>query len=176
MSQGTNSSIVKNIIVGVLTVVIFALMIYTYLGGGAYHGGEHGKVIEDMGQSNVEKISETDMKEKDDREKEQDKLTALRDKAGNIGAFKVSQAYKSKCASCHGVNGTGEQNGKKLMGPKLFGQDSEKIYKDLIDFKAGRKENLIMKGLLIKLDEEDLRKFADEIGEFPAREKAMSDQ
>jgi len=39
--------------------------------------------------------------------------------------------------------------------------------------KAGRKENMIMKGLLIKLTEEDLRRLADEIGEFPARAEAQ---
>jgi cytochrome c553 len=66
------------------------------------------------------------------------------------------------------------QNGKKLMGPKLFGQSAEKLYKDLVDFKSGRKENMIMKGLLIKLSEEDLKTLADEIGEFPARAEAQS--
>jgi cytochrome c553 len=60
-----------------------------------------------------------------------------------------------------------------MMGPKLFGQSAEKLYKDLIDFKAGRKENIIMKGLLIKLSEEDLQMFADEIGEFPAKAEAI---
>ena len=108
--------------------------------------------------------------------KESDKLKALKEKAGNAGAFKVSQQYKSKCASCHGVNGSGFQNGKKMMGPKLFGQTADVIYKDLLDFKTGRKENLVMKGLLIHLNKEDLREFADEIGEFPARAKAMEDK
>ncbi len=158
----------KHIIVGFLTVIIFGLMVLTYMGGGAYHGGEQGKVIEDFGDK-ISNSSSTKIEEKDDRAKEEDKLSALREKAGNIGAFEVSQAYKSKCSSCHGVNGSGMQNGKALMGPKLFGQSSEKIYQNLIDFKAGRKENMIMKGLLIKLSEEDLRTFADEIGEFPAR-------
>jgi cytochrome c553 len=113
--------------------------------------------------------------DKDDRQKENDKLNALRDKAGNAGAFKVSQEYKSKCASCHGANGSGFQNGKKMMGPKLFGQSSEEIYKSLIDFKSGRKENVVMKGLLIPLNEEDLKRFADEIGEFTARAKAAAE-
>ena len=111
--------------------------------------------------------------EKSDREKEDDKLNALRDKAGNAGAFKVSQKYKSKCSSCHGVNGSGSQNGKAMMGPKLFGQTEATIYKDLVDFKAGRKENIIMKGLLMSLSEDDLRVFAKEIGEFPARAEAF---
>jgi len=162
----------KNIIVGILTLIIVALMGYTYSQGGAYHGGEAGHVIADMG--NIKQNTSAPIAEKDDRAKEMDKLKALREKAGNAGAFEVSQAYKSKCSSCHGVNGSGEQNGKKLMGPKLFGQSADEIYQKLIDFKSGRKENMIMKGLLIHLSEEDLRTFADEIGEFPARAAAQN--
>ena len=165
----------KNIIVGVLTLVVVGLMVMTFMGGGAYQGGEHAKVIEDFGDRMTQNAVVAAPEDKSDREKEDDALSALRDKAGNVGAFQVSQAYKSKCASCHGVNGSGEQNGKKLMGPKLFGQDSEKLYTDLIDFKAGRKENMIMKGLLMNLSKEDLRVFADEIGEFPARAKALEE-
>lgn len=161
----------KNSIVALFTIGIIALMVKTYMEGGAYHGGEHGKVIGNIGTEATG--SSTQPKEKDDRTKEQEKLQALRDKAGNAGAFEVSQAYKSKCSSCHGVNGSGMQNGKKLMGPKLFGQSADKIYQDLVDFKSGRKENMIMKGLLIKLGEEELRVFADEIGEFPARAEAL---
>ncbi|NEW61449.1 hypothetical protein GSY74_09160, partial [Sulfurovum sp. bin170] len=43
----------KNIIVGILTLVIVALMALTFMGGGAYHGGNHGKVIADMGSGSV---------------------------------------------------------------------------------------------------------------------------
>ena len=165
----------KNIIVAVLTLGIVGLMVMTFMAGGAYQGGEHAKVIEDFGDGSRQAAVVAAPEEKSDREKEDQALSALRDKAGNVGAFQVSQAYKSKCASCHGVNGSGEQNGKKLMGPKLFGQDAEKLYTDLVDFKAGRKENMIMKGLLMNLSEEDLRAFADEIGEFPARAKALEE-
>jgi len=157
----------KNIVVGILTLMIIGLMALTFMGGRAYHGGDHGKVIADMGD--VTANATVKIEEKSDRDKEDDKLNALREKAGNVGAFEVSQAYKSKCSSCHGVNGSGMQNGKKLMGAKLFGQSAEVIYKDLLDFKSGRKENMIMKGLLIKLSKEDLKMFADEIGAFPAK-------
>ena len=158
----------KNIIVGILTLVIVGLMVLTFMHGGAYHGGEHGRVIKDF-DNKISNAGVTKADEKSDRKKEDDKLNALREKAGNAGAFEVSQAYKSKCSSCHGVNGSGMQNGKKLMGPKLFGQSADAIFQKLSDFKSGRKENMIMKGLLIKLSEEDLRTFADEIGAFPAR-------
>jgi len=160
----------KNGIVGILTLFILGVAGWVASNGGAYNGGEHGKVIADMGT----KIStaKVQVEEKDDRKKEDDKLNALRDKAGSASAFKVSNEYKRKCASCHGVNGSGFQNGKKMMGPKLFGQSADTLYKDLLDFKSGRKENVVMKGLLIPLQKEDLRRFADEIGDFPARAEA----
>ena len=63
-----------------------------------------------------------------------------------------------------------------MMGPKLFGQSEATIYKDLVDFKAGRKENIIMKGLLMSLDEPDFKELAKEIGEFPARAKALKNK
>ena len=164
----------KNILVGLSTLVVLALMLMTFMRGGAYQGGEHAKVIEDFGDKGMTANTMVSTpEEKSDREKENEELSALRDKAGNIGKFKVSQAYRSKCASCHGVDGSGEQNGKKLMGPKLFGQDADTIYTKLDDFKAGRKENMIMKGLLINLSKEELKEFADEIGEFPVRAKAL---
>jgi len=162
----------KNIIVGFFTIIIVGLMAWTASNGGAYNGGIHSKVIADIGDGRVA-ATVAQPKEKSDREKENEALSALRDKAGNAGSFKVSKEYKSKCSSCHGVNASGFQNGKKMMGPKLFGQDADKLYKKLTDFKAGRKENMIMKGLLIKLNKEDLRRLADEIGEFPARAEAL---
>ena len=165
----------KNIVVGILTLIIFGLMGWTYMNGGAYNGGEHGKVIADLGNRTAAKTVAM-VEEKSDREKEAEELSALREKAGNIGGFKVSDAYKSKCASCHGVDGSGMQYGKKLMGPKLFGQSAEVLYKKLDDFKSGRKENMVMKGLLLHMSKDDLRKFADEIGEFPARAEALKDK
>ncbi len=162
----------KNIIVGFFTLLTLGLMAWTASQGGAYHGGQHNKVIKDFGDTMTNAASTT-IDEKSDREKEDEALSALRDKAGNAGAFPVSQEYKSKCSSCHGVNGSGFQNGKKMMGPKLIGQSAEKLYTDLVDFKAGRKENMIMKGLLLKLTEEDLKRLSDEIGEFPARAEAQ---
>jgi len=163
----------KNAIVGVLVVFILGVAAWVASNGGAYNGGEHGKVIADIGNKTNAKSAA--IQEKDDREKENDALNALRDKAGSASAFEVSQAFKSKCASCHGVNGSGFQNGKPMMGPKLFGQTSEEIFKKLVEFKSGRKENVVMKGLLMHLEEEDLQRFSDEIGEFPARAAAAKE-
>ncbi len=171
----------KNIIVGTLSVIVFALMAWTASKGGAYHGGSHSKVIEDFGtnssntnitpsttqqSASASKQASAAPQEKSDREKEQEQLSALKDKAGNVGQINVSVDYKSKCAACHGVDGSGMQEGRKLMGPKLIGQSADKVYQDLIDFKAGKKENVIMAGLLVNTSEEELRKYADEIATF----------
>ncbi len=161
----------KNIIAGIATLVVLSLAFFTLSKGGAYHGGEHGKVIKDF--ENTKKSSQQKVVKKDTG---MDELSALRDKAGNAGAFKVSQKYKSKCASCHGVNGSGFQNGRAMMGPKLFGQSQEQILKSLIDFQDGRKENIVMRGLLLSLDRASLEEFAKEIGEFPARAEALNNK
>ena len=163
----------KNIIAIVSTVFIIGLMVYTFSNGRAFQGGEAGNIIEDMKYIDTPKTVET-VETKEQKNEDEEKLKALRDKAGNSGTFEVSNAYKSKCASCHGVDGSGEQNGKKLMGPKLIGQEEAVLYKDLVDFKAGRKENLIMKGLLIHLEDEDLKNFAKEIAGFKAKQEALN--
>lgn len=161
----------KNIIAIISTIIVVGLMAYTFSNGRAFQGGEAGHIIEDMKYMDVNKANASTPKEKDI---ETDKLQALRDKAGNTASFEVSNAYKSKCSSCHGADGSGMQNGKKLMGPKLIGQSEETLYKDLVDFKAGRKENLIMKGLLINLEDEDLKQFALEISQFQERKDALT--
>lgn len=175
----------KNIIVGTLTVVVFALMAWTASKGGAYHGGSHSKVIEDFG-TNTQAVTQNTTQsvsipkqpaapqEKSDREKEQEQLGALKDKAGNVGQINVSIDYKSKCSACHGVDGSGMQEGRKLMGPKLVGQSADKIYQDLIDFKSNKKANVIMAGLLVNTSEEELRKYADEIATFNDPSKASN--
>jgi cytochrome c553 len=161
----------RNIVMGFSTVVVLALMGYTASEGGAYHGGEHGKVIEDIGNKVAGNNAAIQPKEKDDREKESDALNALKEKAGSAAGFKVSNKYKSKCSSCHGMNGSGYQYGKKLMGPKLIGKSELVILKNLVDFKAGRKENIVMKGLLMSLNKSDLEELAKEIGDFERRSK-----
>ena len=163
----------KNIKAGICTLITFGIMGLVYSTGGAYNGGEAGKIIKDIGNRTATTNKNNAPKEKSDREKENEALNALREKAGNIGSFKVSDEYKSKCSSCHGVDGSGMQYGKKLMGPKLFGQSEKTLYKKLDDFKSGRKENMIMKGLLMHLSQDDLKRFAKEIGEFPARKAAL---
>ena len=153
----------KNIIVGLSTLIVIALMGYVASNGTAWQGGEAGKIIEDINSFEAKKQQVQPMQ--DTTKEDDDKLKALKDKAGNVAEFKVSQNYRSKCASCHGVDGRG------ILGPNLFGQSSEEIYTALLDYKAGRKENAIMKGLLIKIDEKELKELSDEIGSFKSQVK-----
>jgi cytochrome c553 len=110
----------------------------------------------------VETMSKAEMEEVQAKKKKEldDKLRALKNKAGNVSAFKVSPLYKQKCSSCHGVNGEG------VIGPKLIGLSTEKVYKDLTDFKSGTRKNYVMYGLLSKMDETQLKELSDEIGSF----------
>lgn len=160
----------KNIVVVTLTLVVFALMAFTASKGRAYHGGELGKVIEDIAKSAPAKSIEP--QHVDQSKEDEEKLNSLQNQAGNIGEVKVSQSYKSKCSACHGADGSGMQNGRKLMGPKLYGQSSDKLYKDLTDFKDGRKENVIMKGLLINISEAELKELANEIAAFSSQKNS----
>jgi len=145
----------KHIVVAIFTIFILFLMGYTFNEGRAYHGGEAGKIVEDIESFENKKNSFAQPVEE-----ERDGLKALRDKAGNVGAFKVSKLYKSRCASCHGVNGDG------IIGPKLYGKTSKEVYTKLLDYKSGRQENPVMRGILISIEEEQLKLLADEIGQF----------
>jgi hypothetical protein len=146
----------KKVIALISTAIVLGLMVLTFFKGPAYQGGKAGHIIEDL-KALEQKAKIEPIKEKDVGA---EKLKALRDKAGNTSSFEVSDA-------------SGTQNGKKLMGPGLIGQSEDKLLKDLVDFKAGRKENFIMKGLLMNLSEEDLKSFAKEISQFEARKNAL---
>ncbi len=166
----------KNILVISLTLLVVALAVMTAMRGRAYQGGQHGKIIENIAvqkpTGQMQEIAQPQVQSlAAQKEDEKDELKSIKDKAGSNSELKVSTAYKGRCAACHGADGSGEQEGRKLMGPKLYGQSAEKIYKDLMDFKAGRKENVVMKGLLINTSEEELKQFADEIGAFASQKQ-----
>ncbi len=114
-------------------------------------------IKEDVKSDNTEAAK----KQLEAKNKELDKkLAALKNKAGNIAAFKVSKLYKQNCSSCHGVNGRG------IIGPNLVGKSKEYILKQLHDFKSGKRRNYVMYGLLQKMDDNTLNKLATEISTF----------
>lgn len=150
----------KNVVVGILALMIVFLAYSTFQKGPAFQGGEGAKIIADM--KTFDENKQTSAPKTEDNEDEI-RLKALKDKVGNISEFKVSQNYRSKCASCHGVDGRG------IVGPNLFGKSSEEIYKALMDYKSGRKENAIMKGLLLNMKDDELKQLSDEIGSFKTK-------
>jgi len=97
-----------------------------------------------------------------------EKLKALKDKAGNVALFKVSPLYKKNCSSCHGSAGEG------IIGPKLIGQTKEKILQNLQDFKSGKKKNYVMYGLLGNLKDAQLVELSKEIGQFQSKLDAIN--
>ncbi|RUM63588.1 MAG: hypothetical protein DSZ05_08465 [Sulfurospirillum sp.] len=107
-------------------------------------------------QQPVQQTSTTSSKDKE----VEDKLKALKEKAGNIAAFNVSPLYKKSCASCHGNIGEG------IIGPKLLGDSKEKILNALHDFKSGKRKNYVMYGLLGNMSDEQLEQLATEISTF----------
>jgi len=117
----------------------------------------------------TEKASSESVEKEQAKKKQEldEKLQALKNKAGNVAAFKVSPLYKQKCASCHGVNGEG------IIGPKLIGDSSEKIHQALLEFKSGKRKNYVMYGLLSKMDEGQLKELSDEIGTFEQKLQEM---
>ena len=116
-------------------------------------------------QETHQEIVEAKKKEDDETAK---KLKALKDRAGNLMAFKVSPLYKTKCSSCHGVNGEG------IIGPRLVGKSEAQIYKALTDFKSGKRKNYVMYGLLSKMNDDQLKSLSKEISTFADKLKASS--
>jgi len=108
--------------------------------------------------------AQTSTKSQDDEMEK--KLRALKEKAGNIAAFEVSPLYKKKCSSCHGSIGEG------IIGPKLLGQDKEKVLQALKDFKSGKRKNYVMYGLLGSLSDQQLEDLAQEVSTFKSKLEA----
>jgi cytochrome c553 len=122
------------------------------------------KKVESKTATSTKPISnETTVQESSSKKAEDEmakKLKALKEKAGNLAAFEVSPLYKKSCASCHGNIGEG------IIGPKLLGQDRDKILEALKDFKSGKRKNYVMYGLLSGLSEEQMEELAQEISTF----------
>ncbi len=63
------------------------------------------------------------------------------------------KTLSATCAACHGTDG----NSPSGAWPKLAGQHSVYIIKQLQDYKSGARENAIMAGMAATLSEQDMR-------------------
>jgi cytochrome c553 len=67
-----------------------------------------------------------------------------------------AKKYEAVCASCHGADG----NSAAPENPKLAGQHPEYLYKQLMEFKNGKRKNAVMQGFAATLSDEDMRNIA----------------
>jgi cytochrome c553 len=66
---------------------------------------------------------------------------------------KGEASYSTVCAACHGADG----NSMIPANPKLAQQHPEYLFKQLKEFKAGKRANAIMSGMVAALSEDDMR-------------------
>lgn len=66
------------------------------------------------------------------------------------------QEISTACAACHGADG----NSVNPEWPKLAGQGEAYLYKQLVDYKEGRRENALMSGQVVALSDQDMRDLA----------------
>ena len=72
------------------------------------------------------------------------------------GDATAGQQKSAACAACHGADGN-STNGE---WPKLAGQNTVYLVKQLQDFKAGRRANPIMSGMAAPLSDQDMEDIA----------------
>ena len=75
-------------------------------------------------------------------------------------ARSLSKKFIVKCSACHNDYANG------VIGPSLFGKDSDFIFNSIMKFKSGEKENVLMTDLIKMMDDKEIRAMADEIYEF----------
>ena len=73
---------------------------------------------------------------------------------------RLSRDFIVRCSPCHDDYANG------VIGPSLLGKDGDFIYRNLIDFKRGKKKNVLMKELVSQIDDAKLKSIADEIAAF----------
>lgn len=68
------------------------------------------------------------------------------------GDATAGQTKAAACGACHGADG----NSMAPTFPRLAGQNAKYIYKQLQDFKSGRRLNASMQGMVLPLTEQDM--------------------
>jgi cytochrome c553 len=72
--------------------------------------------------------------------------------AGDAAAGKAKSAA---CAACHGANGQGVP-----PNPALAGKSEDQLLQALKDFKSGKRDNAVMKGMTAALTDQDMANLA----------------
>ncbi|WP_456431529.1 c-type cytochrome [Nitratifractor sp.] len=73
---------------------------------------------------------------------------------------KLSKDFIVRCSPCHDDYANG------VIGPSLLGKSGDFIYGRLMDFKTGKRKNVLMHDLVSRIDDAKLKAIADEIAAF----------
>jgi cytochrome c553 len=71
------------------------------------------------------------------------------------GDAQAGKAKAAACAACHGANGQGV-----APNPALKGKSEDQLLQALKDYKSGKRDNAVMKGLVSALGEQDMANLA----------------
>lgn len=83
-------------------------------------------------------------------------LSGLSSFAAAAADIEAGKAKSAVCAACHGADG----NSTSPTWPSLAGQHATYLYKQLTDFKDGRRNNPTMTGMVAALSDEDMKNLA----------------
>jgi cytochrome c553 len=83
-------------------------------------------------------------------------LSGLVPFTANAADIEAGKAKSAVCAACHGADG----NSANAAWPSLAGQHATYIYKQLQDFKQGRRNDATMAGMVALLNDEDMKNVA----------------
>lgn len=83
-------------------------------------------------------------------------LTGLMSFTAEAGDIEAGKSKSAVCAACHGADG----NSTNSAWPSLAGQHASYIYKQLKDFKEGRRENASMTGMVALINDQDMKDLA----------------
>lgn len=72
------------------------------------------------------------------------------------GDAAAGQAKAALCATCHGNDG----NSDLAINPKLAGQNTNYMVKQLMDFKSGARQSATMAAMVLSLSEQDMQDIA----------------
>lgn len=82
--------------------------------------------------------------------------TVAADQQQEVDTSAVEQTANTVCAACHAADG----NSAITLNPKLAGQHTEYLYKQLKNFKDGSRKNAVMGGMVANLSPEDMQGLA----------------
>ena len=80
---------------------------------------------------------------------------------------KLSKNFIVKCSACHNDYANG------IIGPSLLGKDKDFIYNSIMDFKTGKKKNVLMDDLVKMMSKKEITELANEIVHFNQKIKDL---